>query len=95
MSRDSAYHQGTVWPWLMGPFITAYRKVHGHSPDWTEPFRRFIEEDGCGQIPEVFDGDAPHRPGGCMAQAWSVADLLRCRVEEDQAASRRAVVAAG
>jgi glycogen debranching enzyme len=95
VSRDSAYHQGTVWPWLMGPFVTAYRKVHGHSPDWTEPFRRFIEEDGCGQIPEVFDGDAPHRPGGCMAQAWSVAELLRCLVEEDQAASRRAAVAAG
>jgi glycogen debranching enzyme len=89
-SRDSAYHQGSVWPWLMGPYVTAYRKVYGHSPDWTEPFRRFIEETGGGQIPEVFDGDAPHRPGGCMAQAWSVAELLRCLCEERRAARRTA-----
>jgi glycogen debranching enzyme len=78
----------------MGPFVTAYRKVHGRSRDWTGPFRRFIEEDSGGQIPEVFDGDAPHRPGGCFAQAWSVAELLRCLVEEDRAASRRAAAAA-
>ncbi len=77
-SRDSAYHQGTVWPWLIGPFVTAYSKVHGRAPQWTEAFRRYVEEEGMGQIPEVFDGDAPHRPGGCMAQAWSVAELLRC-----------------
>jgi glycogen debranching enzyme len=61
----------------MGPFVTAFRRVHGHSPDWTGPFRRFIAEEGGGQIPEVFDGDPPHRPGGCFAQAWSVAELLR------------------
>jgi glycogen debranching enzyme len=90
LSRDSAYHQGTVWPWLMGPFVTAYRKVHGRSPEWVEPFRRFLEEEGGGQIPEVFDGDAPHRPGGCIAQAWSVAELLRCLNEEGQAARRTA-----
>jgi glycogen debranching enzyme len=86
VSRDSAYHQGTVWPWLMGPFVTAHRKVHGRSPEWAEPFRRFLEAEGGGQIPEVFDGDAPHRPGGCIAQAWSVAELLRCLTEERQAA---------
>ncbi len=93
-SRDSSYHQGTVWPWLMGPFVTAYTRVHGRPPDWTGPFRRFIAEEGGGQIPELFDGDAPHRPGGCMAQAWSVAELLRCladRTEAPHTAARRAV----
>jgi predicted glycogen debranching enzyme len=90
VSRDSSYHQGTVWPWLMGPFVTAYRKIHGQSPDWTGPFRQFVEAEGGGQIPEVFDGDAPQRPGGCIAQAWSVAELLRCLVEERHDATRRA-----
>ena len=64
-SRDSAYHQGTVWPWLMGPFITAYLKVQRticRSPasrhgEWLAAFRRYIEDEGVGQIPEVFDGD--------------------------------------
>jgi predicted glycogen debranching enzyme len=89
-SRDSAYHQGTVWPWLMGPFVTAYTKVHGQAPQWAEAFRRYVDEEGMGQVPEVFDGDAPHRPGGCMAQAWSVAELLRCLVEETAAATPKA-----
>jgi predicted glycogen debranching enzyme len=82
--RDSAYHQGTVWPWLMGPFITAYLSVHGGSAEargrvsqWLEEFRRYMEQEGVGQIPEVFDGDTPQRAGGCIAQAWSVAELLR------------------
>ena len=86
-SRDSAYHQGTVWPWLMGPFLTAYLKVNARSAEarnqaaeWLTEFRRYIEEEGLGQIPEVFDGDAPHRAGGCLAQAWSVAELLRSLV---------------
>jgi predicted glycogen debranching enzyme len=84
LSRDGAYHQGTVWPWLIGPFITAYLKVNGRSAaarrqasQWLTEFRRYIDEDGVGQIPEVFDGDTPHRAGGCIAQAWSVAELLR------------------
>ena len=87
--RDSAYHQGTVWPWLMGPFVTAYLKTNRRSAkarrqvsEWLAEFRRYIEGEGLGQIPEVFDGDAPHRAGGCMAQAWSVAELLRVAVEE-------------
>jgi predicted glycogen debranching enzyme len=82
--RDGAYHQGTVWPWLIGAFVTAYLKVNGQSPetrkpvtDWVSELLRYIELDGLGQIPEVFDGDPPHRAGGCMAQAWSVAELLR------------------
>jgi predicted glycogen debranching enzyme len=84
VSRDSAYHQGTVWPWLMGPFISAYLYVHGHSREagaqaaqWLAELRRYAADEGLGQLPEVFDGDAPQRPGGCIAQAWSVAELLR------------------
>ncbi len=83
-SRDSAYHQGTAWPWLMGPFLEAYLKVHQGSAEarrqaaeWLKPLMRFPAEEGVGQLPEVFDGDAPQRPGGCIAQAWSVAEILR------------------
>ena len=89
VSRDSAYHQGTAWPWLMGPFISAYLYVHGHSREaraqarqWLAELRRYAAEEGLGQVPEVFDGDAPHRPGGCIAQAWSIAELLRAALLE-------------
>ena len=88
-SRDSAYHQGTVWPWLLGPFITAYLEVNGRSPKarqqaerWLADLRRYLENEGLGQIPEVFDGDPPYRSGGCIAQAWSVAEVLRALVED-------------
>jgi predicted glycogen debranching enzyme len=88
VSRDGAYHQGTVWAWLMGPFITAYVKVHGNSPDSRDQVKRLLNNfvphlrnAGLGQISEVFDGDVPHKPGGCFAQAWSVAELLRAAVE--------------
>jgi len=88
-SRDGAYHQGTVWPWLMGAFITAYLKVNGRSEPalhqaelWLAPFREHLYEAGVGHISEIFDGDAPHRPVGCIAQAWSVAEILRATVEE-------------
>src|SRR5205814_7084916 len=100
-SRDSAYHQGTVWPWLMGPFLTAYLKVNGRSAkarkqaeQWLTEMRRFIQDEGVGQIPEVFDGDAPHRGGGCLAQAWSFAELLRVSVEEIRAVKSTPRVAA-
>ncbi len=83
-SRDGAYHQGTVWPWLLGPFLMAYLEVNDRSPDacrqaqrWLAEFRRYIDDEGVGQIPEIFDGDPPQRSGGCIAQAWSVAELLR------------------
>src|SRR5271165_5480972 len=73
----------------MGPFLTAYLKVNGRSSKarkqadaWLAEFRRYIEDEGLGQIPEVFDGDAPHRAGGCLAQAWSVAELLRSLAED-------------
>jgi predicted glycogen debranching enzyme len=79
-SRDAAYHQGTVWPWLLGPFLDAWRAVNGDSAkaiEWTAELRRYLDEEGLGQLPEIFDGDPPHRPRGCIAQAWSVAELLR------------------
>jgi predicted glycogen debranching enzyme len=88
-SRDGAYHQGTVWPWLMGPFITAFIKADGGSKaahmqaeKWLAPLKVHLVDGGLGQISEIFDGDAPHRPVGCIAQAWSVAEVLRAVVED-------------
>ncbi len=89
VSRDGAYHQGTVWAWLMGPFITAYVKVHEGSMEsrdqarrWLNGFLPHLSDAGLGHVSEVFDGYAPHKPGGCFAQAWSVAELLRAAVED-------------
>ena len=86
-ARDSAYHQGTVWPWLLGPYITALVRVRGDegrdaARRLIEGFTRHLGEAGVGTISEVFDGDAPHTPRGCIAQAWSVAELLRVWLEE-------------
>ncbi|MBL8242458.1 MAG: glycogen debranching enzyme family protein [Bryobacterales bacterium] len=84
MERDSAYHQGPVWLWLMGPFLTAYARVHPGSPRLAEIFRGMqghLREAGAGQLSEIADGDAPHTPRGCFAQAWSVAELLRAAAE--------------
>jgi predicted glycogen debranching enzyme len=85
--RDSAYHQGTVWPWLLGPWITAILRVRGDAA--RDEVRRLIDnmdkhlhEAGVGTISEVFDGDPPHTPRGCIAQAWSVAELLRVIAED-------------
>lgn len=83
--RDSAYHQGTVWPWLTGAFVEAYLKVNDYSKQskknallMLEPLLRHFKNDGCmGSISEIFDGSEPHRPRGAIAQAWSVAELLR------------------
>ena len=87
--RDGAYHQGTVWPWLIGPFITAYVKVHdgteasrSQAAQWLSPLRGHLSDAGLGHISEIFEGDAPHRPCGCVAQAWSVAEVLRAYVED-------------
>jgi len=88
-NRDSAYHNGTVWPWPIGAFLEAYLKVHSHSSaaiaqakEWLAPLIQHMENQGAiGQIAEIFDGDAPHRPVGCPAQAWSVAEVLRLAVE--------------
>jgi predicted glycogen debranching enzyme len=83
--RDSAYHQGTVWPYLIGPFVEAYLKVNGSGIDTKKAAANFIRPlltnltgDGCiGSICEIFDGNDPQRPKGCFAQAWSVAELIR------------------
>jgi predicted glycogen debranching enzyme len=83
-SRDSAYHQGTVWPWLAGPFFTAKiqysvdrSRAVAETQAWLDRFGGHLENAGLGQISEIFDGDEPHNPRGCIAQAWSVAELLR------------------
>jgi predicted glycogen debranching enzyme len=79
--RDSAYHQGTVWPWLLGPFIAADRRFNGdRAAELLEPLLAFAQSRGTGQVPEIFDGDPPHEPRGCFAQAWSVAEVLRNRL---------------
>jgi predicted glycogen debranching enzyme len=80
-SRDAAYHQGTVWPWLIGPFVDAWLKVH---PGEQARAGRFLaglfdhlDEAGVGSVSEIFDAEPPYTPRGCIAQAWSVAELLR------------------
>ena len=87
--RDSVYHQGTVWPWLLGPYISAVMKVTGGSPEARkkileslEPLKRHLSEGGLGHISEVLDGDAPYAPGGCFAQAWSAGEILRALCED-------------
>jgi len=89
VQRDAAYHQGTVWPWLLGPFVAAYVRVHGDGPAVLKTARGFLaglephlNEAGIGGISEVADGDAPHLPGGCPWQAWSVAEPLRALLED-------------
>ena len=86
-ARDAAYHQGTAWPWLLGPFVDAWLAVRGRtSAAKTEattrfllPLVRHLEEAGLGHVSEVIDGDAPHTPGGCPFQAWSLGELIRIR----------------
>jgi glycogen debranching enzyme len=83
--RDGAYHQGTVWPWFLGAFGEAALRVADDPEREKEDLRQYLRaflrqhlsEAGIGSVSEVFDGDAPHRPGGCIAQAWSVAELIR------------------
>ena len=87
--RDAAYHQGTAWGFLLGGFFSAYMKVNHHSSSaaenavrMLEPVRKHLTDSGCiGSISEIFDGDAPHNPRGCYAQAWSVGEVLRCYCE--------------
>jgi len=89
--RDSAYHNGTVWAWLIGPFTTAFLKTKNHETRWRNfAFRRFLQplfreeihRAGLGTVSEIFDGNEPHISRGCISQAWSVAEPLRAYVED-------------
>ncbi|MDF2441380.1 MAG: hypothetical protein JWN98_2364, partial [Abditibacteriota bacterium] len=87
--RDSGYHQGTVWGWLLGPFLSAYLRVNRSSArskiqvrQWMKPMLGHLDQAGIGSISEIFDGDEPHTPRGCIAQAWSVAETLRVLGDE-------------
>ena len=103
-SRDAAYHQGTVWGWLVGPFVDAWLKVY---PDDIAGARRALEgfaahlDEACiGSVSEIFDAEPPFTARGCIAQAWSVAEVLRCCVklshyERDRAGTPLATHAAG
>jgi len=81
-SRDAAYHQGTVWAWLIGPFIDAWLKVHSQEAEsareFLDGFEPHLREACVGSISEIFDAEPPYTPRGCVAQAWSVAEVLRC-----------------
>jgi predicted glycogen debranching enzyme len=97
--RDAAYHQGTVWPWLLGAFVDAWLRVHGRSEDarreaatrFLLPFEAHLREAGLGHVSEIADGDAPHIAAGCPFQAWSLGELLRMRhlVSRDAAPRRQ------
>ena len=86
-SRDGAYHQGTVWAWLIGPFIDAWLRLHPADNDgarnFLKTFPQHLSDNGVGTISEVFDANEPHMAGGCIAQAWSVAEVLRCWVKTE------------
>lgn len=89
--RDTAYHNGTVWPWLLGPFVRAFLKLKNYDIEWRSfAFKNFLQplfqegifRAGLGTVSEIFDGDPPHEPNGCVAQAWSVAESLRVYLED-------------
>jgi glycogen debranching enzyme len=79
-ARDAAYHQGTVWPWLIGHYIDARLKVNGDKAEARKLlglFAHHLQDAGVGTISEIFDAEPPFQPRGCIAQAWSVAEVLR------------------
>jgi predicted glycogen debranching enzyme len=79
LQRDGAYHQGTVWGWLLGPFVQAHLRVYGNpaqARQFLEPMANHLMAHGVGSLSEIFDGDAPMTPRGCIAQAWTVAEIL-------------------
>lgn len=89
VKRDEAYHQGTVWAFLMGPYVSTFVKVHGRNEEsmarldmMFEPFRNHLREYGVGSISEIFEGNPPHIADGCISQAWSVAEILRAYHED-------------
>jgi len=95
-ARDGAYHQGTAWPWLLGPFVDAWVRVRGNTDAarveartrFLTPLLAALDRAGLGHLPEVADGDAPHQPGGCPFQAWSVGEAVR--LDRAVLATRRA-----
>jgi len=97
-TRDGAYHQGTVWSWLIGPFVEAHLRVHGdgtRARSYLLPLLGHLSDHGLGSISEIFDGDPPFVPRGCIAQAWGVAEVLRAwemtiRAEETAHSGQRA-----
>lgn len=90
LERDTAYHQGTVWNWLLGHFITAFVKVNNYSEESREYAKKFffnpladhLKDAGIGTVSEIFDGDFPNKPRGCISQAWSVGEMLRSFMED-------------
>jgi len=91
VQRDTAYHNGTVWTWLLGPFIKAFLKLKNYDAEWRSfAYKNFLQplfheeifRAGLGNVSEIFDGDPPHEPNGCIAQAWSVAEPLRAYIED-------------
>ena len=92
--RDAAYHQGTVWGWLMGPFVDAYLRAYGRSAEslaaarsFLAPFEQHLNDAGLGSVSEIFEGNAPFAAVGCIAQAWSVAEVLRVWTETNPSAT--------
>jgi predicted glycogen debranching enzyme len=100
-ARDGAYHQGTVWPWLAGPYVDAWLRVEPHARAeahaWLAGLARHLEDACVGTMSEIFDAEPPHAPRGCFAQAWSVAELLRAwlRTSASEDAAGPAPSAAG
>ena len=90
--RDAAYHQGTVWPWLLGPFVDAWLKVHPDDAEGVrtllDPLLQHVVSSGClGSVSEIFDPEPPYTARGCVAQAWSIAELARALARVGSAAA--------
>ena len=90
-SRDRAYHNGIIWPWLLGPYVSAYLKVNEYAPQARKYalekvisplFTQAIRQGGLGTINEIYDCEQPNTPRGCIAQAWSAAEPLRAYIED-------------
>jgi glycogen debranching enzyme len=98
-ARDAAYHQGTVWAWLVGPYVDAWLKLHPEETPAAHQllleFNGQIDEACVGSISEIFDAEPPFTPRGCIAQAWSVAEVLRCLIKTASSAPAKSAAASG